>query len=80
MADKKKRKRPSDARLQELGFRKFQKVEPVWAIQMDVPFTVDTKEGDNIKGKKGDYLCVGIDGERWPIDADIFARTYREIK
>jgi hypothetical protein len=79
MADKKKRKRPTDARLKEMGFRKFQKVEPVWAVQMPEAFTVDTLEGDDISGKAGDWLCVGIDGERWPIDQQIFARTYREI-
>lgn len=71
-------KRPTDARLKQLGFKCYMKTEPVWAVQMPEEFTCDTKEGDNIKGKAGDYLCVGIDGERWPIDKSIFERTYKE--
>ena len=43
---------------------------------MDKPFTCDTLEGDNIKGKAGDYLCVGEKGEIWPVDAEIFEKTY----
>jgi hypothetical protein len=72
--------RPSDDKLKKLGFKKYMKVEPVWAVQMPQEFTCDTLEGDNIKGKAGDYLCVGIKGEKWPIDKEIFEKTYRESR
>lgn len=26
-----------------------------------------------------DYICVGIDGERWLVEKDIFERTYEEV-
>jgi hypothetical protein len=29
-----------------------------------------------MKGKKGDYLIVGIHGEMYPIDNEIFKKTY----
>jgi hypothetical protein len=70
----------TEDKLRKLGFSKFRKTEPVWAKKMDKAFTCDTKEGDNIRGKKGDYLCIGIDGEMWPVDASIFERTYEELK
>jgi hypothetical protein len=59
------------------GFKKYKKVEPVWARQMEKSFKCDTLEGDNIKGKAGDYLCIGVEGETWPIDKDIFEKSYR---
>jgi hypothetical protein len=71
--------RPPEEKLFKLGFKKYQKVEPVYAMQMEKPFKCNTLEGDDIKGKAGDYLCVGVDGEQWPIDKDIFEKTYREI-
>jgi hypothetical protein len=46
---------------------------------MDEEFEVETMEG-TMKGKEGDYLCEGVEGERWPIDADIFSRTYKPKK
>jgi hypothetical protein len=66
-------------KLKKMGLRKYKKTEPIWAIQADKEFTVDTLEGDDISGKKGDYLCVGVDGEMWPIDQEIFKKTYKEI-
>lgn len=73
-------KKPDNSQLEKVGFKKYIKIEPVWAKPMDKSFKVDTKEGDNIRGNAGDYLCVGVDGEMWPIDKDIFERTYREMK
>lgn len=47
------------------------------AIQINNPdgFVVTTKEG-RIKGKCGDYLIIGVDGEKYPCDKDIFEKTY----
>lgn len=62
------------------SWAKYKKKSPVWAKQIDKPFSVDTLEGDDIAGKAGDYLCVGVEGERWPIDKDIFEKTYTKVE
>lgn len=52
---------------------------PVHAIQIDTAFFVDTKEG-RMEGKAGDYLMMGIEGERYPCDKAIFEKSYDWIK
>lgn len=49
----------------------------VHATQLNFPegFEVTTKEG-KLKGKPGDYLMIGIDGEKYPCDKSIFERSY----
>ena len=49
----------------------------VHATQLNLPegFVVTTKEG-KLKGKSGDYLMIGVEGEKYPIDKSIFERTY----
>lgn len=42
-------------------------------------FEVTTKEG-KLKGNPGDYLMIGVEGEKYPIDKDIFEKTYDIIK
>jgi len=54
---------------------RFRKVTATLALQMDRPFRVQTKEGVMV-GKAGDWLAEGAHGERYPIDAAIFADTY----
>lgn len=48
----------------------------VYAKQMDEEFRVNTLEGNYKKGKPGDYLMRGIDGELYICDKDIFERSY----
>ena len=48
---------------------------PVRCTQINEPFEVETMEG-TLRGKAGDYLMVGIHGEMYPIDQDIFNKTY----
>jgi len=48
---------------------------PVKCFQIDEPFTVETMEG-LMKGKKGDWLMIGIHGEMYPCDKVIFEKTY----
>lgn len=44
-----------------------------------VPY-VSTLENQKHFGEFGNhYLCVGVDGERWLVDKDIFERTYEEV-
>lgn len=60
----------------DLKFHKaVKKPIPVRCIQIDEPFEVETMEGV-LKGKKDDYLIVGIQNEMYPIDKDIFFKTY----
>lgn len=49
----------------------------VHATQLNFPegFQVTTKEGV-MKGKPGDYLMIGVAGEKYPIDKKIFEETY----
>ena len=51
----------------------------IQAVQIDDPFEVETLEG-TMKGKAGDYLVVGIKGEIYPVDKDIFIETYEKIE
>ena len=49
----------------------------VHATQLNFPegFEVTTKEG-KLNGKPGDYLMIGIDGEKYPCDKSIFEQSY----
>jgi len=45
-----------------------------------VPY-ISTLENQFHKGEFGkQYLCVGIKGERWLVDKDIFEQTYEEVQ
>lgn len=64
----------------KLNFRKaVKKPIPIKCIQIDEPFEVKTMEG-LMKGKKGDWLMVGIHGEMYPCDQSIFNQTYELIE
>ena len=44
-----------------------------------VPY-ISTLENQKHRGEFGKhYICIGIDGERWLVDKDIFERTYEEV-
>ena len=45
-----------------------------------VPY-ISTLENQKHRGAFGKhYVCVGINGERWLVEKDIFERTYEEVK
>jgi hypothetical protein len=44
--------------------------------QLDDDCEVETLEG-TMRGKKGDWLMVGIDGELYVCEVSIFERTYQ---
>jgi len=48
----------------------------IQAIQMCEEFRVKTLEGDYKLGKPGDYLLVGIIGEMYICDKDVFEKSY----
>jgi hypothetical protein len=50
----------------------------IQACQMREKFEVYTLEGV-MKGKEGDYLLIGINGEYYPCDKDIFEKTYDNV-
>ena len=51
---------------------------PVKCIQINEPFSVETMEGV-LEGKPGDYLMMGVRGELYPCDKEIFAETYELV-
>jgi|LGVF01.1.fsa_nt_gb hypothetical protein len=56
-------------------FKEYRKTATVQAIQLELEFAVNTLEGI-MTGQPGDYLCEGIDGERWAVKKEIFEKTY----
>ena len=45
-----------------------------------VPY-IRTLENQKFRGEFNEnYLCVGVDGERWLVEKSIFERTYEVIK
>jgi len=46
---------------------------------MQAAFEIKTAIG-LMKGKAGDYLVTGIDGDRFPMDKDKFEDNYVEVK
>lgn len=62
----------------EKGFEVWvKKPIPVKAKQMPKAFMVMTLEGI-MRGKKGDFLVIGIRGERYPVDQEIFKASYKK--
>lgn len=55
---------------------KYKKHAPSYAVQMDKDFTVNTIEGP-AEAKEGDFLLKGEEGDMWPVDQEIFRKTYR---
>ena len=56
----------------------IKKPVPVKCYQMNEPFKVETLEG-TLKGKAGDYLMIGVRGEMYACDKEIFNETYEII-
>ncbi len=64
----------------KLEFESFTKNPiPVQAVEITEPFEVETMEGI-MRGKPGDYLMRGIEGELYVCDKKIFHKTYTKIK
>ncbi len=64
----------------ELDFKKaLKKPIPIKCAQIDEPFEVETMEGI-MKGKPGDWLMIGVDGEKYVCDNAIFEKSYTLCK
>jgi hypothetical protein len=60
----------------ELDYKKaLKKPIPISCIQIDEAFEVETLEGV-MKGKPGDWLMIGVNGEMYPCAKEIFKKTY----
>jgi hypothetical protein len=60
----------------ELDYKKaLKKPIPISCIQIDEVFEVETLEGV-MKGKPGDWLMIGVNGEMYPCAKEIFKKTY----
>lgn len=63
----------------KFAWRKFRKRPIVIsAVQMDVPFKVETLEGW-MEGRPGDWLIEGIEGELYPCKDSVFRATYEVV-
>ena len=58
-----------------LNSNKYKKKTHVKAGQIWWEFSVETLEG-TMKGKVGDYLMCGVEGELYVCDREIFEKTY----
>jgi hypothetical protein len=58
--------------------REYRKTATTRAVRIDEPFVVDTLEG-RMTGRAGDFLAVGVVGERYPIAAEIMSASYEPI-
>lgn len=56
-------------------FMAIKKPIPLQCVQINEDFEVETLEG-TLKGKAGDFLMIGVEGEMYPCDANIFYKTY----
>jgi len=59
-------------------WHEYRKTTTIFASQMKVPFEVNTIEGLH-SAKAGDWLAVGVEGELYPIDAEVFTKSYEEV-
>ncbi len=65
--------------LKDLTFKKaVKKPIPIQCVQIHEPFEVETMEGV-LRGKKDDWLMIGIQSEMYPCDNEIFQKTYELI-
>ena len=53
----------------------FRKKTLTFAVRMQEPFSVETLEG-TAEGKVGDWLVIGVTGEMYPCDAEVFDKSY----
>ena len=64
----------------DLKFKKaVKKPIPIRCVQISEPFIVETIEGE-MRGKKGDWLMVGVSGELYVCDNDIFNKSYQLLE
>jgi len=58
----------------EDGFAQYLRIDVSFAAPMPEPFILD-----GMRGKAGDYLVLN-EGSGWPVDREIFERTYELVE
>jgi hypothetical protein len=61
--------------LERYHFHLYRKFAVTWAKQIEKPMMIHTLEGP-VHAQKGEYLCVGAQGEQWPQMKDRFEENY----
>jgi len=61
-----------------LPFTSYRKTALTSAVRMDHAFRVRTPSG-MVTAEAGDYLCEGVEGERWPVKASVFEASYESV-
>lgn len=62
-----------------MAFHRYVKKRiPIRAEELDCPMEIDTMEG-TFRGKKGDYLVIGVKNEKYIVKREIFKQTYDKI-
>ena len=61
------------------GLIEYKKKTLTKAVRMTELFQVETLEGV-MEGQPGDMLMVGVNGEMYPCDAGVFAKTYEQAE
>jgi len=67
-----------DPVVETAGWATYKKKVPIEAKAADTSGTLRTLEGP-ARYQKGDMIARGAKGEKWPIRADVFAKTYKKI-
>ena len=68
---------PTEAHLQRLGCQPYFKIAGVWAKQLASDAWVQSMEsGKPSRAPKGEWLCVGTEGEPWSVTAAWFHARY----
>lgn len=60
-------------------FREYRKTSTTWAVELPEDVTVQTPDGE-MEAEAGDYLAIDAEEHLYPIDAEVFARTYAAVK
>lgn len=64
--------------LKDKNWQPFKQCFIVYAKQMSEDFDVETATGI-LSGKKGDWLVMGPQGNKWPITGEMFKRLYEKL-
>ncbi len=65
-----------NGQIPDLPFRlAVKKPIPIRCVQISEDFSVETLEG-TLSAKAGDYLIIGVKGEMYACDQEIFQETY----
>lgn len=57
----------------------YRKTTTTRMVRVGEPFSVQTLEG-TMTGTAGDYLAVGVQGERYPVAAAVQAASYVQVE